>query len=345
MEAVSSFVAPTRALARSPRLSSRPRARAVLAPSTRGGGGDSWRRPRRVSTVVAAERAAFPSNPDTYAGDDNLWVTQELSRALDALPRRRPCDGLVLTRGSWSATRPDCPPSASTAASSSTTPPAAVSHVRHRVPPASHPPVQVRVRPRPQDPRSRRHATPGRRARPSPGRLLARVHRPRGRIHIRRDNRRHHQLRRHARGRRGSPAPPRRRVGQDGIRRVRPSREDHAVATRRASAQLPRGGRRRAARRDDDARGKPRGLGRIPNRTVGATAEVAGGETRAERVVHSHAPVVSSGRSRERGASIRVETREAGGRGDRRGDAAGGDAGPNATPERSETWDGGQVGV
>ena len=107
MEAVSSFVAPTRALARSPRLSSRPRARAVLAPSTRGGGGDSWRRPRRVSTVVAAERAAFPSNPDTYAGDDNLWVTQELSRALDALPRRRPCDGLVLTRGSWSATRPD----------------------------------------------------------------------------------------------------------------------------------------------------------------------------------------------------------------------------------------------
>ena len=107
MEAVSSLVAPARVFARSPRLSSRPRARAVLAPSTRGGGGDSWRRPRLVSTVAAAERAAFPSNPDTYAGDDNLWVTQELSRALDALPRRRPCDGLVLTRGSWSATRPD----------------------------------------------------------------------------------------------------------------------------------------------------------------------------------------------------------------------------------------------
>jgi len=34
-------------------------------------------------------------------------VTQELPRLLEMLPRRRPCDGLVLTRGAWSATRPD----------------------------------------------------------------------------------------------------------------------------------------------------------------------------------------------------------------------------------------------
>ena len=45
-------------------------------------------------------------DPNTYSGGRNLWVTQELPRLLAMLPRRRPNDGLVLTRGSWSASRP-----------------------------------------------------------------------------------------------------------------------------------------------------------------------------------------------------------------------------------------------
>ena len=54
-------------------------------------------------------RPAFASNPETYAGDANLWATQELPRLLATTPKRsRSRDGgLVLTRGSWSAERPD----------------------------------------------------------------------------------------------------------------------------------------------------------------------------------------------------------------------------------------------
>jgi len=69
------------------------------------------RRARRATFAIALSASsapdAFPANRATYAGESNLWVTQELPRLLEMLPRRRPCDGLVLTRGAWSATRPD----------------------------------------------------------------------------------------------------------------------------------------------------------------------------------------------------------------------------------------------
>ena len=69
------------------------------------------RRANRATSAIALSASsapdAFPANPATYAGESNLWVTQELPRMLEMLPRKRPCDGLVLTRGAWSATRPD----------------------------------------------------------------------------------------------------------------------------------------------------------------------------------------------------------------------------------------------
>ena len=69
------------------------------------------RRADRATVAIALSASsapdAFPANPATYAGESNLWVTQELPRMLEMLPRKRPCDGLVLTRGAWSATRPD----------------------------------------------------------------------------------------------------------------------------------------------------------------------------------------------------------------------------------------------
>jgi len=71
----------------------------------------SARRANRATFAIALSASsapdAFPANPATYAGESNLWVTQELPRMLEMLPRKRPCDGLVLTRGAWSATRPD----------------------------------------------------------------------------------------------------------------------------------------------------------------------------------------------------------------------------------------------
>jgi hypothetical protein len=40
-------------------------------------------------------------DPATYGGSSSLWLTQELPRLLATLPKHRPNDGLVLTRGAW----------------------------------------------------------------------------------------------------------------------------------------------------------------------------------------------------------------------------------------------------
>jgi hypothetical protein len=102
---------------------------ASLSLHRRGGAGGQTRRPAtnplqsRVRTTTAPKRyrqspttttrtallhvraSAVPlesmCSPETYSGAANLWLTQELPRLLATLPAKRPCDGLVLTRGSW----------------------------------------------------------------------------------------------------------------------------------------------------------------------------------------------------------------------------------------------------
>ena len=60
----------------------------------------------RASSSASSSAPSLESmcDPETYGGESNLWVTQELPRLLETLPKKRPCDGLVLTRGSWTAT-------------------------------------------------------------------------------------------------------------------------------------------------------------------------------------------------------------------------------------------------
>jgi hypothetical protein len=60
-----------------------------------------------ITRCASSAVPAFPENASTYCGSENLWVTQELPRILEMLPKHNPNDGLVLTRGSWHATKPN----------------------------------------------------------------------------------------------------------------------------------------------------------------------------------------------------------------------------------------------
>ena len=64
---------------------------------------DERSRGRGLLVAAPSSTARDRFDCETYAGEDNLWTTQELPRLLEFYPKKNPCDGLMLTRGSWSA--------------------------------------------------------------------------------------------------------------------------------------------------------------------------------------------------------------------------------------------------
>ena len=219
---------------------------------------DERSRGRGLLVAAPSSTARDRFDCETYAGEDNLWTTQELPRLLEFYPKKNPCDGLMLTRGSWSAV-------ASADGASATLTGAMAFHNttrgRHDVfVPEVSPRVtllsKARGRARFRDGGDVRAETPGERARGAAGRALARVPGPAGRLDVDGGSRRdsieveiEFEIEIDARPARAA----RRRVAARVVRRVRAPRADDARAAGRPAAVVP-GREQSATSRGDQTR-------------------------------------------------------------------------------------------